>query len=57
MMQLIAEAYDLMKNGLGYTNSRMADIFEIWSRNKLEGFLVESAVKVLREKDTLTQWI
>lgn len=54
MMQLIAEAYDLMKNGLGYTNSRMADIFEIWSRNKLEGFLVESAVTVLREKDTLT---
>ncbi len=54
MMQLIAETYDLMKNGLGYDNKRMADVFEAWSKGDLAGFLVESAETVLRQKDSLS---
>jgi len=54
MMQLIAESYDILHRGMQYSNSEIADIFENWSNGQLAGFLIESAVQVLRKNDDVT---
>ena len=51
MMQLIAETYDLLKNGLGLGNDEISDIFTKWNKGKLSGFLIESAAYVLLQMD------
>ncbi|HXM36639.1 MAG TPA: hypothetical protein VN920_15700, partial [Pyrinomonadaceae bacterium] len=53
-MQLIAEAYDIMRNVLGLAAVEMADIFDEWNRGDLESFLIEITAKILRVKDTET---
>ncbi|MDQ1558064.1 MAG: 6-phosphogluconate dehydrogenase, partial [Pyrinomonadaceae bacterium] len=40
-MQLIAEAYDLMRTVLGMSADEMADVFDEWNRGDLESFLIE----------------
>lgn len=52
MMQLIAETYDILKNGLGLDNDDIADLFTKWNKGKLSSFLVESAALVLIQRDT-----
>src|SRR3989442_1959883 len=47
-MQLIAEAYDIMRNVLGLGAAEMADIFDEWNRGDLESFLIEITAKILR---------
>ncbi len=51
LMELIAEAYDQLKRGLGMTNSEIADTFGEWNRGELNSFLIEITEKVLRKKD------
>jgi 6-phosphogluconate dehydrogenase len=51
LMELIAEAYDLMKRGLGMDAARMQPVFEEWSRTELAGYLTEITAKVLSRKD------
>src|SRR5437867_7704193 len=53
-MQLIAEAYDMMRNVLGLEAPEMADIFDEWNRGDLESFLIEITAKILRVKDPET---
>jgi 6-phosphogluconate dehydrogenase len=53
-MQLIAEAYDIMRNVLGLKAAEMADIFDEWNRGDLESFLIEITAKILRVKDPET---
>jgi len=53
-MQLIAEAYDIMRNVLGLGASEMADIFDEWNRGTLESFLIEITAKILRVDDPET---
>jgi 6-phosphogluconate dehydrogenase len=53
-MQLIAEAYDLMRNVLGLSVNEMADIFDQWNRGDLESYLIEITAKILRVKDEET---
>jgi len=52
-MQIIAEAYHLMKEGLGMTNDEMRDVFDRWNRGKLESYLIEITRDILgyREAD------
>ncbi|XP_030936162.1 6-phosphogluconate dehydrogenase, decarboxylating 1, chloroplastic-like [Quercus lobata] len=50
-MQLISEAYDVLKNIGGLSNSELADIFVEWNRNELESFLVEITADIFRVKD------
>ena len=50
-MQLIAEAYDMMRNVLGMSADEMADVFDEWNRGDLESFLIEITAKILRVKD------
>lgn len=54
LMQLISEAYDLMKRGLGLTNDELADVFAEWNRGELESFLVEITSAIFRRIDDRT---
>lgn len=53
-MQLIAEAYDLMRRVLGMTAAEMADVFDEWNGGELESYLIEITAKILRVKDQET---
>ena len=53
-MQLIAEAYDIMRSGLGLGAQEMADIFNEWNQGELNSFLIEVTAKVLSVKDDET---
>jgi 6-phosphogluconate dehydrogenase len=53
-MQLIAEAYDMMRSILGMEATEMADVFDEWNRGDLESFLIEITAQILRVKDPET---
>jgi 6-phosphogluconate dehydrogenase len=53
-MQLIAEAYDLIRRGTGKTPSEIADVFAEWNRGELESYLIEITAEVLRQVDAET---
>ncbi|KFX99300.1 hypothetical protein V490_01846, partial [Pseudogymnoascus sp. VKM F-3557] len=40
-MQLICEAYDIMKRGLGMSNKEIGDTFTTWNKGVLDSFLIE----------------
>ena len=50
-MQLIAEAYDLLRRGLGASADELADIFDEWNRGPLQSFLIEITAKIFRVRD------
>ncbi|HEY2092369.1 MAG TPA: NADP-dependent phosphogluconate dehydrogenase [Thermoanaerobaculia bacterium] len=50
-MQLIAEAYEVLRKGLGASAGELADIFDEWNRGPLESFLIEITAKIFRVKD------
>jgi 6-phosphogluconate dehydrogenase len=47
-MQVIAEAYDLMRRGLGLTAQEIGDVFEEWNQGRLKSYLVEITADILR---------
>jgi len=53
-MQLIAEAYDLLRTSLGLQADEMGEMFEEWNRGDLESYLIEITAKILRVKDKET---
>ncbi|MBX9245760.1 NADP-dependent phosphogluconate dehydrogenase [Actinotalea ferrariae] len=53
-MQLIAEAYDLLKQGLGASAAEIGEIFAEWNTGDLESFLIEITAEVLRHTDAAT---
>jgi 6-phosphogluconate dehydrogenase len=53
-MQLIAEAYDLLRNIGGYSPAEIADIFSEWNKGELESFLIEITAEVLKQVDAKT---
>jgi 6-phosphogluconate dehydrogenase len=53
-MQLIAEAYDLLRHGLSATPAEVADIFRTWNEGDLESFLIEITADVLAQTDETT---
>ncbi|MBI3331940.1 NADP-dependent phosphogluconate dehydrogenase [Candidatus Peregrinibacteria bacterium] len=55
IMQLLAEAYHLLKVEGNMTNADIAQAFETWNGGYLHSFLVEIAAKVMREKDPDTK--
>jgi 6-phosphogluconate dehydrogenase len=50
-MQLIAEAYDLMKNVAGLNNAQIKEAFEEWNKGELQSFLIEITTKVINFPD------
>ncbi|QNG18835.1 NADP-dependent phosphogluconate dehydrogenase [Rhodococcus triatomae] len=53
-MQLIAEAYNLLRDALGLDVDAIADVFSEWNTGELESYLVEITAEVLRQKDART---
>jgi len=51
IMQALAEAYDLMRRGLGMSAGETADTFAEWNRGDLGSYLVEITEQVLRRLD------
>ena len=50
-MQLIGEAYDLLRTVLGKSTEELAEIFRAWNSGDLESFLIEITAEVLAAKD------
>lgn len=50
-MQLIAEAYWVMKNLLDLTNEQMSSVFSYWNEGKLRSYLIEITANILKYKD------
>src|SRR5215831_15257662 len=53
-MQLIAEAYDILRRSGGMSASELADMFAQWNRGPLESFLIEITAKVMAVRDKET---
>ena len=53
-MQLIGEAYQLLRDALGLTAHEIADVFTEWNSGDLDSFLVEITAEVLRQVDAKT---
>ncbi len=51
-MQVICEAYQLMKDGLGMTAEEMHQVFAEWNKGELDSFLIEITANILAFKDT-----
>jgi 6-phosphogluconate dehydrogenase len=51
-MQLICEAYHLMKDGLGMTADEMHAVFAEWNKGDLDSFLIDITANILAKKDT-----
>src|SRR5204863_4858457 len=51
-MQLICEAYQLMKDGLGMTADEMHNVFAEWNKGDLDSYLIEITRDILAVKDT-----
>ncbi|XP_017359269.2 6-phosphogluconate dehydrogenase, decarboxylating [Cebus imitator] len=50
-MQLICEAYHLMKDVLGMAQDEMAQAFEDWNKTELDSFLIEITANILKFQD------
>ncbi|MWA15241.1 NADP-dependent phosphogluconate dehydrogenase [Streptomyces sp. BA2] len=53
-MQLIAEAYQLLRDVAGYSPARIADIFRTWNTGRLDSYLIEITAEVLKHVDAAT---
>ena len=51
-MQLICEAYNLMKTGLGMSTDEMHEVFKKWNEGDLDSYLIEITRDILGFKDT-----
>jgi 6-phosphogluconate dehydrogenase len=50
-MQLIAEAYDILRRALGLEAKELADVFERWNQGTLQSFLIEITAKIFKVVD------
>jgi 6-phosphogluconate dehydrogenase len=50
-MQLIAEIYDLLHRGAGFSNGELAEIFSEWNEGDLQSYLIEITANILWRLD------
>ena len=50
-MQLICEAYQLMRDGLGLTCDEMHEVFSAWNKTELDSYLVGITADILSHKE------
>ena len=50
-MQLICEAYQLLKDGLGLTADEFAEVFKEWNKGELDSYLIEISATIFAKKD------
>ncbi len=56
-MQLICEAYQLMRDGLGMTNAQMHDVFAKWNETELDSYLIEITRDILGYTDENGEYV
>jgi len=56
-MQLICEAYQLMKDGLGMSNPEMHEVFAEWNRGELDSYLIEITRDILGYRDENGEYV
>ncbi len=54
IMQLIAETYDLMKRGLTLNDDEMHEVYALWNKGELNGYLVEITSHIFSKQDEQT---
>ncbi|WP_390406827.1 NADP-dependent phosphogluconate dehydrogenase [Lacticaseibacillus jixiensis] len=52
-MELIAEAYNLLRNFVGLDMQEIADVFADWSKGELHSYLIDITAEILTRKDDL----
>ena len=50
-MQLISEAYDVLKTVGGLSNEELQAVFDGWNKNELASFLIEITASIFKKKD------
>ncbi len=50
-MQLICEAYQLMRDGLGMSSEELHEVFSAWNRTELDSYLIEITRDILGYRD------
>ena len=53
-MQVIGEAYDILRRGLGMDAEEIGDVFEEWNKGDLDSYLIEITAEILHHKDAET---
>ncbi|MDG4830880.1 NADP-dependent phosphogluconate dehydrogenase [Solwaraspora sp. WMMD1047] len=53
-MQLIAEAYDLLRHAAGLAPGEIAEVFRGWNTGRLDSYLIEITAEVLGHTDSVT---
>lgn len=53
-MELISEAYHLLKDVAGLSNKELADVFTEWNKGDLNSYLIEITSQIFKTKDDLT---
>lgn len=56
-MQLIAEAYWVMRNLLQLSNEEMSEVFDRWNEGKLRSYLIEITASILKHKEASGEYL
>jgi 6-phosphogluconate dehydrogenase len=51
IMELISECYDLMHNGMNFSNDEIHEIFKKWDSGEMKSFLLEISASIFEKKD------
>ncbi|WP_262152444.1 NADP-dependent phosphogluconate dehydrogenase [Chryseobacterium foetidum] len=54
IMQLISEAYDLLRKGANLNNDQLYEVFKKWNEGEMNSFLIEITRDIFKQKDDLT---
>ncbi|WP_160137483.1 NADP-dependent phosphogluconate dehydrogenase [Chryseobacterium sp. c4a] len=54
IMQLISEAYDLLRKGAQLNNDQLYEVFKTWNEGEMNSFLIEITRDIFQQKDDLT---
>ena len=55
IMQLITEAYDLLKKAANLNNDQLYEVFKEWNNGEMNSFLIEITRDIFQQKDDLTE--
>ena len=56
-MQLISEAYAILKEGLGLSNDELADVFTEWNEGELDSYLIDITARIFRKRDENGEYV
>ncbi len=54
IMQLLAETYDLMKRGLEMNDDEVGEVYALWNKGELNGYLMEITSQIFSKQDKKT---